>query len=138
VVEGLLTDGTAFTAADCIRIVGPNAPPGALDVVSDFDGIWIETTPLDDLLDGGGYASFHRTWPVGTIVTLTAPAIVDGHPFTGWVAKIDGISRTYPSDTLTVSVRIGGEGTMVATYSPLAVFDAPTPGGPGSVSNPGP
>ncbi len=53
-------------------------------------GVWVDVTPLDDLLDGGGIAAsgFVRTFPLTTVVTLTAHASQDGQPLAGW--KING------------------------------------------------
>ncbi|MCH7719540.1 MAG: hypothetical protein IH988_00935 [Planctomycetes bacterium] len=84
VVNGTLLDGTPFSASDCIRLVPPGAPPGAMAVGSNLSGVFIDVTPLDETLDGGGFANFERTYWLGTIVTLTAPQTHLGWVFAGW------------------------------------------------------
>jgi hypothetical protein len=88
VVSGTLLDGTPFTSgSDCVRLVPPGSPPGRVNVQA-APGSWVDATPLDDNLDGGGFGSFQRTYPHTTVLTLTAPAGHDGNPFVGW--KLDG------------------------------------------------
>jgi len=88
VVSGTLLDGTPFTSSsDCVRLVPPGSPPGQVFVES-APGSWVDATPLDDNLDGGGFGSFQRNYPFTTWLTLTAPSGHDGNPFVGW--KLDG------------------------------------------------
>ncbi|MCZ6493692.1 MAG: hypothetical protein O6933_06390 [Planctomycetota bacterium] len=84
VVNGTLLDGTPFSASDCIRLVPPGTPPGVMAVGSNLSGVYIDVTPLDETLDGGGFANFNRTYWLGTIVTLTAPQTHLGWVFAGW------------------------------------------------------
>ncbi|MCZ6446432.1 MAG: integrin alpha, partial [Planctomycetota bacterium] len=88
VVSGALLDGTPFSASDCIRLVPPGTPPGMLAVGSNLPGAWLDVSPLDLQLDGGGFISsdgmFERTFPQTTAVTLTAPAAYHGWVFAGW------------------------------------------------------
>ncbi|MEE9534837.1 MAG: dockerin type I domain-containing protein, partial [Acidimicrobiia bacterium] len=84
VLSGQLLDGAEFAVTDCIRLVPPGTPPGLLSVSSNVPGVFVDLAPLDLQLDGGGFDSFDRTFPVGTEVTLTAPARHEGQAFTGW------------------------------------------------------
>jgi hypothetical protein len=88
VVSGTLLDGTEFTTrSDCVRLVPPGSPPNQVTVKS-IPGSWIDATPLDNQLDGGGFGSFRRTYPHTTVLTLTAPPGHNGIAFVGW--KVDG------------------------------------------------
>ena len=50
-------------------------------------GSWVDASPLDSHLDGGGFGSFQRSYPHTTVLTLRAPSGHDGNPFVGW--KLD-------------------------------------------------
>ena len=82
VLTGTLGNGCAFTATDCVRIVphGGGWSSEPLSVTSNVPGVWVDVTPLDDTLDGGGFASFARYYPLTTMVTLTAEARCGGSP----------------------------------------------------------
>jgi hypothetical protein len=83
-VSGTLLDGSPFTSSsDCVRLVPPGTPPNEVTVQS-APGSWVDATPLDNNLDGGGFGSFQRTYPHTTVLTLTAPSGHDGNPFVGW------------------------------------------------------
>ncbi|MCH8344207.1 MAG: FG-GAP repeat protein [Planctomycetes bacterium] len=90
VVEGALLDGTPFSASDCIRLVPPGTGGGLLAVGSNLPGAWIDLSPLDLQLDGGGFANFERTYPQTTVVTLTAPQMHHGWRFVGWRIGLAG------------------------------------------------
>ncbi|MCH8344172.1 MAG: VCBS repeat-containing protein [Planctomycetes bacterium] len=81
---GTLLDGTPFDADDCVRLVPPGTGDGLLAVGSNVPGAWLDMSPLDLQLDGGGFANFDRTFPQTTVVTLTAPRMYLGWRFVGW------------------------------------------------------
>jgi hypothetical protein len=81
---GTLLDGSPFAASDCIRLVPPGTPPGMLSVQPNAPEVFVHLTPVDNQLDGGGFGVFERTFPLGTIVTLTAPQTHQGWEFAGW------------------------------------------------------
>jgi hypothetical protein len=84
IVTGTLLDGAPFaSSSDCVRLVPPGSPPNQVTVQS-IAGGWVDATPLDNNLDGGGFGSFQRTYPHTTVLTLTAPSSHDGNPFVGW------------------------------------------------------
>ena len=101
VLSGSLHDGTAFTARDCVRLVPPGAPQGHL-TVSTVRGGWVQLAPLDLALDGGGFGTFERDYPQGTLVTLEAFE-VPGAPFVAW--KVDGVLQKLGQRTLQHHVR---------------------------------
>ncbi len=100
-LTGELLDGTHFSASDCVRLVAPGTPPGALTITTARDG-WVQVSPLDLQLDGGGFDRFERTYPLGTPVTLTAFEI-EGLPFFAWV--VDGVTQKPGQRTLQLHVR---------------------------------
>ncbi len=118
VVSGALLDGTPFSASDCIRLVPPGTSGGLLAVGSNLPGAWLDVSPLDLQLDGGGFAIFERTFPLGTVVTLTAPAAYHGWVFSGWLAD-DGL---YPGQSIDITIggfTFGGEPqSATALYAP--------------------
>ena len=97
---GNLLDGTPFDADDCIRLVPPGTPAGMMAVGSNLPGAWLDVSPLDLQLDGGGFANFERTFPQTTVVTLTAPAVFHDWVFFGWLT--DGGLRPGQSIDLTI------------------------------------
>ena len=84
VVSGNLVNGTPFQASDCIRLVPPGTAGAMLSVESSVSGAYVEAGPLDKTLDGGGFADFQRTYPLGTVVTLTAEESLRGCSLRGW------------------------------------------------------
>ena len=84
-LTGELNDGTAFEVDDCVRLVPPGTPPGMLAVHSNVTDAWIALSPIDNQLDGGGFATFVRTFPLSSVVTLTAPKTQNGWSFEGWM-----------------------------------------------------
>jgi len=127
VLTGSLMDGGSFEASDCITLVPQGSPPGMLTVESNLVA-WVETLPADDQLDEGGFTSFSRTYPIGTVVTLRSEAFPAAYP--GWVLKgwmIDGelVPRSGLLETL--RVRIDSEVQNVSlVYARRRFQDAPT------------
>ncbi|MHC4091780.1 MAG: hypothetical protein ACYSVY_16195 [Planctomycetota bacterium] len=151
VLTGQLMDGTEFTSAgDCILIVPPAPPPGILSVESTVAGAWIDVSPPDEVLDTGGFADFERSFPVSTVVTLTAEAEVNGRPLVGWLVNGVMQSGTQSSDPSpfsygdlvgnVIEVTILENETVRALYakrfSPTSETGAEQPG-PGIGSEPG-
>jgi len=133
VLTGLLADGSSFSAQDCIRLV----PPGTgatLSVSSTAPGAFIEVAPTDESLDGGGFGSFVRTYPRGTVVHLEAHARGKGWVFAGWSVSLGqqpsirpgaggGLAPTtvyVPSQELELPM-LDGEQSVVALF-----LEAPT------------
>jgi hypothetical protein len=96
-LTGELTDGSQFIAGDCIRINGPPQPPGLLVVNAGVPGVWVDVAPVDDLLDGGGFASFERAYPEGSTVQLTAQSTIANRVFTGWVVNGELLPENSPT-----------------------------------------
>jgi hypothetical protein len=114
VVSGTLLDGTTFrTRSDCVRLVPPGSPPGLVAVQS-VAGSWTSATPLDDSLDGGGFGSFERTYPQGTVLKLTAAASHNGRLFNSW--RLDG-SKLSDKRTVTFVVN-DSEHVAKAVFGP--------------------
>ena len=81
-------------------------------------GAWIEVSPIDDQLDGGGFAPvFERTYPQSTQVTVKAAAQHNGRAFVGW--KVDGGPLT-PETNTTLPFLVAGE-----VHTLEAVYEAP-------------
>lgn len=118
VVAGELMNGMPFEATDCVRLVPPGMPPGQLVVTSNVPGVWIDSSPLDLQLDGGGFTHFERTYPETTVVTLTAPESVNGEPFNRWI--VEGVAQ--PAGVQTIDVMISGR---VISLELEARFGAP-------------
>lgn len=117
VVTGSLTDGSPFTSAsDCLRLVPPGSPPGLMAVGSNVPGAWIDVAPLDNQLDGGGFATFQRTFPVGSVVTLTAEPSLDGRAFAGW--RVNGVMHwSFLKADMSIRLTVTGDQT-----TPMAVY----------------
>jgi hypothetical protein len=114
VVTGELLDGTGFAASDCVRLVPPGTAPGLLTVQSTVPGAWIDVNPLDETFDGGGFADFERTFPLTTVVTLTAEERADGRPLRGWL--IGALLRHLGEPT--VQFTLDQDMTVRAVYGP--------------------
>jgi hypothetical protein len=103
-----------FEGQDCVRFVPPGNPPNLLRVKSPRLS-WIDITPEDDQLDGGGFGEeFDRTYPADTDATLTAAPTYMGRAFLGWKGD-DG--RLIPSQS--VLFRVNGHiQNLEAVYEP--------------------
>ncbi len=121
-LSGTLSDGSEFVAADCMRLVGNPEPPGLLTVSSNTSGVWIDATPLDLIFDGGGFAPFERSHPLGAVVTLTAPVTDGERIFTGWI--INGVE--YPYLTPTIVITVDGAATTAWARYGLPFMRAPS------------
>ena len=132
VVTGMLTDGTEFFASDCVRLVPPGSPPGMVNVESNFGGVWVDIQPLDEQLDAGGFASYSRTYPQTTVITLNAPPVANGNPFVCW--RIDGAIYNVGQTTLQIPV-VSNQVTIKAQYRQL-FQPSPRPGLSGGSNTP--
>lgn len=97
VVSGNLLDGTPFAVSDCVRLVPTGS--GAVPVLVDGGaaGSWVDVSPLDSTLDGGGFGSFVRSFPGSTVVTLGAAEAFNGQAFIVW--EINGVPQN-PGQTM--------------------------------------
>ena len=103
ILRGTLMDGTPFVAEDCIRLVPPGTPPGQIRVrARHMIGAWVDVSPADETLDEGGFCDFARTYPIDSVVTLTAPLTQLGAVFDGWY--VDGVKLTPVNPVLQVTV----------------------------------
>jgi hypothetical protein len=113
VITASLNDGTIVTGTDCVRLVPPGTPPGMLAVQATETQAWIDVSPLDLQLDGGGFGAFVRNYPLGTVVTLTAEPNHLGAPFIGWTLRgtyIRTVNRALPV------IILGDELDVMAVY----------------------
>jgi hypothetical protein len=93
-ITGNLYNGCAIVAYDCVRLVPPGSSPGLLMVMSEpASDAWVDVTPLDDTLDGGGWTTFQRTYPSSTVVTLRAEERLGDLRLVGWY--VDGVFQTH-------------------------------------------
>ncbi len=125
---GTLLDGKPFRSSDCIRLVPPGTSPGMLSVGSNLPGAWLDLSPLDLQLDGGGFVTsdgmFERTFPQTTVVTLTAPAAYHGWVFLGWLT--DG--GLVPGQSIDLTIGEQYLQQIEAIYRPAGPAVAPTIG----------
>ena len=91
-------------------------------------GVFIDVTPLDETLDGGGFVDFKRSYTLGTIVTLTAPQTHPGWVFVGWDYDGGGLSSLTVTrqggfglqpDDRTIEIIILDEFSLKAIYRPI-------------------
>jgi hypothetical protein len=118
VLGGALLDGTPFKSSDCVRIVPAAKPPGMLVVQSSHPQAYVHATPLDDVLETGGFNTFVRSYPPGTVITLTAPKTYGAEKFLGW--RVNGVPRRGSS----IQVTAGRTGVRVE-----AIFEKPSASG---------
>ncbi|HUU83549.1 MAG TPA: hypothetical protein VM243_08600 [Phycisphaerae bacterium] len=127
-----LVDGRQIYARDCIRLVQPGASPGQLAVSSNVVGTWVQLVPPDDTLDDDGFCNFLRSYPEGSVVTLTADAFYDGLAFRAW--RVDGISRRRGQTTLQLT--LDQDVTVQAMYMRIETQGSNRPGQSGSLPDP--
>ena len=78
----------ALVSLDGVLLVPPGTVPGLVRVTSGADYRWTDMQPLDLVLDGGGFGTFERVYPLGSVITLLAPAqTVTGMVFDAWVVE---------------------------------------------------
>jgi hypothetical protein len=107
-VSGLLTDGTPFIGCDCVWLVPPGGSDGAVSVESNLPDVWVETDPVDDLLDSGGFTNFRRFYSNGTVISIKAPEVPELYPdliLKGW--WINGQYHLGIGNAVTVTVTPG-------------------------------
>jgi hypothetical protein len=123
-VRGALLEefgGTAIEGSDCVRLVPPGSPPGLAKLkTKNAPGAWVEISPLDNQLDGGGFAPFERSFPQSTQMTVKAAARHRGRAFVGW--RVDGGPLT-PETNTTLPYVVAGE-----VHTLEAVYEAPAGG----------
>lgn len=124
-------DATANTNSmdmllDNVRLTSANARTLTVDSVV-ASNVAMTITPTDNNGAGNGNSLLSRTYNLGTVVSLTAPATAtNGATFTKWVK--DGIDfATTPATSVTISAST----TLVAVYS----GGTATPLGPNIVAN---
>ncbi len=126
VLSGELTDGTAFTASDCIRIVGGG--DNVIAVTSNLPEIWVDATPADVNFDDGGFTSFSRAYPDLTEVSFTAPKVPASHPT--WVLSsvwINGVNFSANDGNFLVVASAATQWVFLE-YRQRSI--GPVPGGP--------
>ena len=89
VLSGTTYDGKPFIAHDCIRLVPPGTSNGHYYFYSNAPESWIDITPLDETLDGGGFADFERTYGIGSLVTFSAAEAHGSFHFVRW--EVNGV-----------------------------------------------
>ena len=96
-VSGEFLDGTPFSATDCVRLTGP-----AVVVESGMEGLWRDVSPPDEFGTTGGFTPLGLSYPAGSVVTFTAPEVLDGWVFQRWF--MDGAElTTEPSVEVTIA-----------------------------------
>ncbi len=126
-LTGTTNDGSAFSASDCIRIVGGGGggASGELSVGSNLPGVWVDISPLDDTFDDGGYTAFNRAYPQTSEVTVTAPVVPYDYP--NWVLAniwIDGVRHAVGNDG-TIQVTIDAATNSVVLQYRQTQFNNP-------------
>jgi hypothetical protein len=97
-----------------------------LSIESSVPDAWVDVSPPDLTLDTGGFADFSRTFPLTSVVTLTAEELLDGQPLRGW--QIGGLLH-HMGET-SVEVTIDQDMTVRAVYgSAPSGGTKPPPGG---------
>ncbi len=97
----------------CVRDlqIVPGDNTFALTVQSSHEGVSVTVSPADTNGSGNGTTSFTRSYTKGTEVTLTAPAVYNGKPFSKW--SVDGTDSTGK----TVQVTMDSDHTATAYYA---------------------
>ncbi len=93
-----------------------------LTVESNMSAACLDVSPLDIVLDGGGFAAFDRVFPQGTVVTLTAEATMNGRPLIAW--QVNGVSIGTTSTTRQIVIT-GDTTTARAIYQSMTSNNMP-------------
>ncbi|MCH8912885.1 MAG: hypothetical protein IIA33_04885 [Planctomycetes bacterium] len=102
-LRGELSDGSAFSASDCVLIMPPgNIQPANATIQSNVSATIIEIAQLDLNFDSDGFANFARSYHEGTEITVTAPLRANGRRFLRW--RVDGVLQLVGMRTIELTV----------------------------------
>ena len=102
-LRGELSDGSSFSASDCVLIMPPgNIQPANATIQANVSATIIEIAQLDLNFDSDGFANFTRSYYEGSAVTMTAPLRASGRRFLRW--RVDGILQLVGMRTIEVTV----------------------------------
>ena len=71
----------------------------------------MEVSPFDVNVDSDGFTNFNRSYPKGTVVSVTAPPASEGHRFLRW--SLNGVMQEYGVRAIDVTV---SEDTALRAY----------------------
>jgi hypothetical protein len=98
-LTGVLADGTAFCARDCVIIVSPLGDTN-ITIGTNAGETLMEMAPFDWNFDADGFTNFSRLYSEGTMVSVTAPLRSNGQPFLRW--RIDGVEQPFGQRTIEI------------------------------------
>ena len=112
-LRGELSDGSSFSASDCVVIM----PPGDVQqanaaIEANVSEAMIEVVQLDLNFDSDGFANFTRSYYEGSAVTMTAPLRANGRRFLRW--RLDGVLQ--PVGLRTNEMTVTDQTTARALY----------------------